>query len=76
MKKSKLDIATYCSDGNLTTQDSIEKPSPYNLTFENTKRYLETVQHLMKVLQELDSEGISDWLNEDDWVEPIVIKEE
>lgn len=75
-KQSKLDISTYDSDGNLTMQDSIEKPSPYNLAFNNTKHYLETVQHLMKVLNELDSEGISDWLNEDDWAEPIVIKEE
>lgn len=75
-KQSKLDIATHNSDGNLTLQDSIEKPSPYNLAFENTKHYLETVQHLMKVLQKLDSEGISDWLNEDDWVEPIVTTEE
>jgi hypothetical protein len=74
-KQSKLNISTYDSDGNLTTHDSIEKPSPYNLAFENTKHYLETVQHLMKVLNELDSEGISDWLNQDDWVEPVVIKE-
>ncbi|MDB9535417.1 hypothetical protein PN451_06075 [Dolichospermum planctonicum CS-1226] len=75
-KQRKLDIVTHNSDGNLIRQDSSEKPSPYNLAFENTKHYLETVQHLMKVLQELDSESISDWLNNDDWVEPIVIKEE
>ena len=75
-KQSKLNISTYNSDGNLTMQDSIEKPSPYNLAFNNTKHYLETVQNLMKVLNELDSEGISDWLNEDDWVKPIIIKEE
>lgn len=75
-KQSKLDIATHNSDGNLTLSDSIEKPSPYNLAFENTKHYLETVQHLMKVLQQLDTESISDWLNEDDWVEPIVTAEE
>jgi hypothetical protein len=75
-KQRKLDIVTHNSDGNLIRQDSSEKPSPYNLAFENTKHYLETVQHLMRVLQELDSESISDWLNNDDWVEPIVIKEE
>lgn len=75
-KQSKLDIVTHNSDGNLILQDSSEKPSPYNLAFENTKHYLETVQHLMKVLQELDSEVISDWLYEDDWVEPMLITEE
>jgi len=75
-KQIKLNMAIHNSDGNLTRQDSIEKPSPYDLAFENTKHHLETVQHLMKVLQKLDPEGISDWLNEDDWVEPIVIAEE
>lgn len=75
-KQSKLNIATHNSDGNLTLQDSIEKPSPYNLAFENTKHYLETIQHLMKVLQKLDPEIISDWLYNDDWVEPIVTIEE
>ena len=48
-KQSTLNIATHNSDGNLTLQDSSEKPSPYNLAFENTKHYLETVQHLMNL---------------------------
>lgn len=76
VKQSKSNILTHNSDGNLTLQDSIEKPSPYNLAFENTKHYLETIQHLMKVLQKLDPEIISDWLYNDDWVEPIVTIEE
>lgn len=75
-RQSRLNIAIYNSDGNLTPQNLTEKPSPYSLTFENTKRYLKTVQHLMEVLQKSGSEGISDWLNEEDWAKPIVITEE
>jgi hypothetical protein len=75
-KQSKLDVATYSSDESLTLQHKSKKPDPYNLAFENTKHYLETVKRLMEVLQKLDSESISDWLNADDWVEPVFTIEE
>lgn len=71
-KQGKLDIATFDSDMHVTAKDIIEKPSPYNIAFENTKHYIETVQSLMKALQKLDPENVSDWLNQNDWVEPII----
>ena len=75
-RQGKLDIATFDSDMHVTAKDTIEKPSPYNIEFENTKHYIETVQSLMKILQKLDPENISDWLNQNDWAEPIIdIKE-
>ena len=75
-RQGKLHIATFDSDMHVTAKDTIEKPSPYNIEFENTKHYIETVQSLMKILQKLDPENISDWLNQNDWAEPIIdIKE-
>lgn len=71
-RQGKLDIATFDSDMQVIAKDITEKPSPYNITFENTKHYIETVQSLMKALQKLDPENVSDWLDQNDWVEPII----
>lgn len=74
-KQSSSNIAIYESDGDIKIPNSSGKPSPYNLNFENTKHYIETVKRLMEVLQKLDPDNVSNWLDSDDWAELIIIEE-
>lgn len=71
-KQANLNISIFSPKEGLTLNEKTEKPTPYNITFENTKNYLETVRKLMKILQELDPTITSDWLTEDDWATVIV----